>query len=315
MAASGVLTEVTVGVADLDARVAEYGALGLVAARHGTIGASAAALFPAGADRSAVVLHRPDVTGGVRLRLVATGGEAARGQADVTAPGPVGIGFTTTDPGALCAALTGHGAAFLSPPVRVGPPGQGPADPTRFEAFARLRDGEFIVVIERRNMPAPYGTIAGSPPVSEPLHTSHSVADLDACRRLFTRVLSHEVLVRETCEGPDFERLMGLAPGTSFVFEMLKPPAHPTGRIVLMAFPPGGRHLPAPDGPRRGIAALRYDVDDLAAALAAVPAAGGEIVAGPLQVRDPVLGAGRAAAVASPLGTPIELWEPIPEDP
>lgn len=313
MRASGALTEIAVGVADLDARVAGYAALGLVPARRGTIGESVAALFPGGAGRSAVVLHRPDVAHGVRLRLVAAQGGAARAEADVTAPGPVGIGFTTTDPTALSATLTEQGAAFLSPPLQVGPPAQGPADPERFEAFARLRDGEFAVVIQRRNMPLPYGTIAGSPSVSEPLHTSHSVADLDACRRFFADVLGHEVLVRETCEGPGFERLMGLAPGTSFVFEMLKPPEQPTGRVVLMAFA-GARPQPAPDGLRRGITALRYDVHSLAAALEAVPPAGGRIVAGPAQVRDPVLGTGRAAAVASPLGTLIELWEPIPED-
>jgi catechol 2,3-dioxygenase-like lactoylglutathione lyase family enzyme len=310
------LREIVLGVADLADRATFYRrTLGLEAKSRGRVdAATAAALWGKVGPKPvyATVLHRPDVAGSPRLRLVGTQGPRSRPGADFEAPGPLGLGFTTAGVQGVHGRLTEEGIRFVSPPLELTPGGTGPAGPRRFEAFGRGPDGEALVLIERLNAPTPYGTIPEPLRVSEPLHTSHSVPDLPAARRFLVELLDHEVLLGDTCRGPVFDALLGLRrPGTSFRFEMLHRPGFPTGRIVLMEFATGRQPAREARPLGRGLTALRYDCDDLVARLRRVEAAGGVLLRGPAHVDSKVLGTGRAAVVRSPFGTLFELWQTI----
>ncbi len=254
-------------------------------------------------------LGRPDVAGSPTLRLLASDRSGPAGRWDLRRPGPVGIGVTTGEIERVHARLAACGVEFLSPPVQLLPEPEGPSGPRRYEAFGRQEDGAFLVLIERLNAPTPYGSISSDARVSEPLHCSHVVVDLAAASRFMVEVLEHEPLFHERCEGPTFERLMGLPPGARFEFEMLHHPGFATGRIIFIAHEgrAGEQRLALP--PMRGVSAHRYDCDDLEATLARVEPSGGEIVAAPAEISDPLLGRGRAAAVMPPFGTLVELWE------
>jgi hypothetical protein len=184
------------------------------------------------------------------------------------------------------------------------------AGPRRFEAFGQAPDGEFIVVVERRNAPTPYGTIDPSSLTSEPLHTSHIVDDLDTCRRFMEEVLDHRVLFTEVCSGEIFEALMSLSPGASFRFQMLGPPNRDTGRIIFIEM---GGSRPAPGGealPNRGLIGLTYAADDLDRRLARAVGLGATVVEPARDASDHHLGQGRRATLQPPFNIRLELFEP-----
>lgn len=305
------LREVAVGVADLDRRTAFYrDTFGLSVVREGAIAADVAhALY--GLDRPipSRTLARTDVPDSVRIRLLSWPGEEGRPSRDLRWPGPVGIGFTTASIQPVFERVAQAGVQFISPPVKLTP-GSGPDDPFRYEVFGRAEDGEYLVLIERGNTPIPYGAISPDFGVSEPLHTSHAVLDLVACHRFLREVLRHEVLVHEHCEGPLFERLMGLPPGQRFDFDMLWDPTFPTGRIVLMQFDGVAAEPARVQPPARGICSLRYDTSDLTELLPRIAAAGGQLLRGPVTVNDPALGSGQVVTVIPPIGVLFEIWEP-----
>jgi len=195
---------------------------------------------------------------------------AARGQLDLTSHGPVGIGFTTPEIHASVSRLRAAGAEPISDPMCLSSNSNVP-DPgmSRWEVFVRLRGGEYAVLIQRDGAPLPYGTFSAEQPLSEPLHASFVVADLERTLRFYTNVLGHQPIVQEHCAGPMFEQLMALESGTSFDFIMVKAPEENTGRVVLMAFADaseGGASQSASSSSqptRTGIYGLRYETNDL----------------------------------------------------
>jgi predicted enzyme related to lactoylglutathione lyase len=199
---------------------------------------------------------------------------------------------------------------FLSPPLCFTPEVSEESGPVRYEAFGQAADSEYIVLIERLNVPTPYGVISDEFAISEPLHCSHSVSDLEACSRFMQDVLDHERIFREECEGELFERLMGLPGGTRLRFEMLHHPDFPTGRSIFIEFE-GARKAQAPIAPpHRGVNALRYDCDDLDGLIPRIEPAGGAVVRGPMKLESELLGRGRVATVRPPFGVLLEIWEP-----
>jgi predicted enzyme related to lactoylglutathione lyase len=228
--------------------------------------------------------------------------------------GPLGVGFTTLAIAGVHARLVGAGVAFASEPLRLTPEAAPAAGPVRYEAFGRGPDGDGVVLIERLNTPTPYGTLSAGLDVSEPLHVSIVVEHLEASSLLLRSALGHATVFAERCEGPLFERLMALAPGTRFRFEMLKHPAFDTGRVVLIAFEAESTAAaPEPSPPRaggRGIVALRYDTDDVEATLAAATASGAALVRPPVEIAAPLVGRARVAVVEPPWGGRLELWQP-----
>jgi catechol 2,3-dioxygenase-like lactoylglutathione lyase family enzyme len=309
------LREIAIGVSDLEARSRFYrDHLGLREVARGWVSAaSAEALWGCREAVETVVLARPELETATRIRLLAAEGEPARPQSDLSAPGPLGIGFTTREVREAHRRLAAAGVDFLSAPVELTPPQTGPAGPRRFEVFGRAADGEFLVLIERLNPPSPYGNLSEVSGLSEPLHASHVVEDLAASSRFMSEVLGHETLFRETLDGERFERLMGLAHGARLSFEMLHHPAFPTGRIIFIELEgsvSGTISLVAP--PARGMCAHRYDSSDLDSVLARVEEAGGTLRSAVVEIDEPVLGRGRVATVAPPHGTLLELWEIVP---
>jgi hypothetical protein len=223
----------------------------------------------------------------------------------------VGTGFTTSDIFGAHNRLSHHGVRFLSLPLELSPEPAEASGPRRFEAFGQTSDGEFVVLVERRHAPNPYGTIDQKTGVSEPLHTSHVVEDLGTCRVFMERVLDHRVLFTEICGGELFERLMALPPGSSFRFQMLGHPARETGRIIFIEME-GDRPDPGVASPQSGsgLTGLTYTVDSLDRRVAAAVEIGVTVVQPPTPAPDHHLGPGRTATLLPPFDLGLELFEP-----
>jgi len=307
------LLEIVVGIDNLDSGLKVYQeGLGLTLLERGELGEEITAGlwgWPGGAEVAR--LGRPDVADSVRIRLVAAVGQdppSGRAAGDTRTTGSLGIGFTTQGIHGVRDGVAATGVRFLSEPVVLTPEPDGPTGPQRFEVFGQAPSSEFIVLIERRNVPTPYGSLSAERPVSEPLHTSHVVTDLTHCSRFMSRVLGHEGLFREKCEGEEFDRLMDVEPGTRFWFEMLGHPDHPTGRIIFIEYDDKQTGRPqAPPTP--GISGLAYSCDDLDATLARAAACGVVSTMQPVEVDDPLLGRGRVVTLQPPWGSLLELWE------
>ena len=310
------LREITIGVRDLALRIRQFEAgCGLATLRLGAMAPmSASRLFDTHGTPQAAVLGRTDVPHSPRLRLVeALAGTPAR-TGGLSAPGPLGIGFTTASISGVQARLADLGVQFVSPPLLLTPAPAaatllGPPGPRRYEAFGRTVDGDFLVLIERIGATTPYGVLTTD--CSEPLHASFVVTNLDASVHFMRDVLEHEVLAAEACSGPPFDALLGLPSDVSFRFAMLHQPAYPTGRIVLIEYEKKPAPMTQTPGLTPGICRLRYDTDDLHTTLSRVPGGGGSLVRGPASVDDPVLGHGLVAMVRSPYGMLIELWQTL----
>jgi hypothetical protein len=201
---------------------------------------------------------------------------------------------------------------FQSSPVELTPEPEGPTGPQRFEAFGQMANHEYVVIIERRNAPTAYGSISDDWNTSEPLHTSHIVPDLAAASSFMATALEHEVLFREDCSGPEFEELMAIPEQTRFRFEMLGHPDRSTGRSILIEYEDGQPGPVFAQPPIRGLHALRFDTSDLETTLALITRAGGSVLRGPALIDSPAVGRGQAAAVKSPLGILLEIWQPQP---
>jgi predicted enzyme related to lactoylglutathione lyase len=231
----------------------------------------------------------------------------------------LGVGFTTRGIEDVYQRTERFGVDYLSAPIELTPEPEGPTGPRRFEVFGQSLDGEFMVLIERQNVDTPYGTISETWQTSEPLHTSHVVADLGAASSFMCAALDHEVIFKEECNGPEFEQLMAVAPDTRFRFEMLRHPDHSIGRIIFIQYDeedsaPGPTDAGLAEPPARGMNALRYDCTDLEGAVARAEQAGGTLLRPIVNIEVPGLGTGglgtgRVAALGSPVGILIELWE------
>jgi catechol 2,3-dioxygenase-like lactoylglutathione lyase family enzyme len=308
------LQEITLGVRDLQSRVDLFEAgCGLSVLRRDSLASmTASRLFDTHTTPKAALLGRPDLPGSPRLRLVQVAEGAPARPLGLASSGPLGTGFTTLGIDGVHNRLQGAGVRFVSPPILLTPmapavPGQALPGPRRFEAFGRAEDGDFIVLIERINAAAPYGTFASD--CSEPLHASFVVTNLEATLHFMRDVLEHEVLLADTCAGPPFDALLGMPPDVSFRFAMLHRPGYPTGRTVFMEFQSRPEPMPQTPGLTPGLCRLRYDTTDLHATLARVPGGGGSLARGPASVDDPVLGHGIVAMVRAPFGVLIELWQ------
>jgi catechol 2,3-dioxygenase-like lactoylglutathione lyase family enzyme len=182
-----------------------------------------------------------------------------------------------------------------------------PKAPERYEAFGRVSDGDFIVLVERVNATTPYGAFGTD--CSEPLHATFVVTNLEACVHFMRDLLEHEVSLEENCASPLFDRIFGLS-DVSFRFALArKTPDHQTGRLVFMEFQKRPEPMAQVPGLSPGLCRLRYNTTDLHSTLSRVPGAGGSLVRGPASVDDPVLGPGLVAMVRSPFGVLIELWQ------
>jgi catechol 2,3-dioxygenase-like lactoylglutathione lyase family enzyme len=311
------LREILVGVADLDSAIRFYrDGFGLAVRERKRMAAEegSAAWIHAG-KLEAVSLGRADVAGSSTLRLLESTGPPGRSPGETTSAGPLGTGFTTTDIRDVHQRLESLGMRFLSPPLELTPELTDEAGPRRFEVFGQTGDGEFAVLIERRRAPGPYGTIDPASLLSEPLHTSHVVEDLERCRRFMEEVLDHRVLFAEECRGREFEDLMALPPGTSLRFQMLAHPQRETGRIIFIEIADersqeSGRVDPR--RPRRGICALTYSCDKLEDRVATAGELGATVLLPPTDEVHPFLGRGRWALLTPPFDLLLELWEPAP---
>ena len=297
------------GVQDLDASIRLYRD-GCGLAHTGT-----ATYSPPGSDGAtgcldAARLGRPDVIGSAGIRLVRCPGPAGRSAGQTRLLGGLGTGFTTSDIHRLHLRLDGHGVRFLSPPLELSPEPGDEAGPRRFEAFSQTVDGEFIVLVERRRAPGPYGTIDPHSLLSEPLHTSHVVDDLDGCCRFMEEVLDHRVMFSEVCSGELFERLMAIEPGSSFRFRMLGHPERETGRIIFIEFDGEAREVkPDVRHPQRGLFGLSYRCDDLDRRVEAAGSLGVGVLLSPGQASRRQPGDGRRAVLAAPFGILLELCQ------
>ena len=313
------LREVAIGVAGIDRSLELYRhGLGFEVIRRGLVSAvEACALWGQDEAFETVTVGRPALEGAPTLRLLECHGAPARAAADTRSPGTLGVGVTTDAIDRVHARLAAAGLRFQSPPVELTPePVAGESvGPRRFEAFGQAPDGEFIVLIERRDAPEPYGTIAAEPfRTSEPLHCSHVVADRAAAGRFMEQALDHQVLFEEELSGPELDRLMGLPSGSRLGFQMLAHPDYPTGRIIFIEYP---EHDDAPafiEPPARGLHALRYDCRDLDRSLVRVSDAGGELLREPANLDSGALGRGRVATIRSPIGVLLELWQETSND-
>jgi hypothetical protein len=289
-------------VRDLAAATARY-----------AIGCGLTEILPEDLSSSApgsILLGRPELESGAVLRLVETDGPPFRPAGATGALGPLGTGFTSSDIFSVHARLSGHGVSFLSRPLELTPEPAEEAGPRRFEAFGQAPDGEFIVLVERRNAPTPYGSIDPETLVSEPLHTSHIVDDLPGCRRFMEEVLDHGTLFSEVCSGEIFERLMGLPPGGSFRFQMLGPPTRVTGRIIFIEMD-GSRPAQRRGAiPTRGLIGLTYTADDLDRRVARAAELGATVIEPASDMSDHHLGSGRRAILKPPFNLRLELFEP-----
>ena len=312
------LREVAIGVEKLEESLDFYRRdLGLEVVRWGSVSATEArALWGLHEVFETATVGRPGLQGAPVIRLVESQGSPARAPSDTRTPGTLGIGFTTDAIDEVHARLGTTGLRFQSAPVELTPePVAGETvGPRRFEAFGQAPDGEFIVLIERRNSPEPYGTITGPWRTSEPLHCSHIVADRAAAGRFMEQALDHEVLFEEELGGPELDRLMGLPAGSRLGFQMLAHPRFATGRIIFIEYPELDATPTFIEPPTRGLHALRYDCRDLDIGLARVIEAGGEILREPASLTCPALGSGRVATIRSPIGVLLELWQETTDD-
>jgi len=308
------LREVTLGVSDLHARVRQFETgCGLSVLTSGVISPGASSrLFDVLTASKLAVVGRPDVEGSPRIRLVEVGDLPPIRPGGIATSGPLGIGFTTPVVHEVFTRLEGLGVQFLSPPVLLTPmraaqPGGPPPGPERYEAFGRASDGDFIVLIERRNAQARYNAISAG--CSEPLHVWFVVTNLEACLHFMSDALGHETLLAEKCSGSPFDSLLGMPPDVSLRFAMTHRPGWPTGRTVFMEFERKPQPMTQIPALARGPCRLRYDTTDLDSTLARLPGGGGSLVRGPASVDDPVLGQGLVALVRAPFGVVIELWQ------
>lgn len=306
------LQEIVIGVANVEQSLHLYGfGLGLDLYQRGSLAPQiTTALWGCQSSIEVAILRRNSGPEVPRIRLIGVNGRASRPTRSTSTPGPLGIGFTTQGIGSVHQRLKDLGVEFLSAPIELTPEPEGPTGPRRFEAFGQAPDGEFVVLIERQNVDTPYGSISERWQTSEPLHTSHVVSDLAAASRFMTDVFAHEVLFREECQGPEFEQLMGVPVDTRFRFEMLAHPDQSTGRIILIEYADDWQPGAWVEPPQRGLTALRYDCTELDTALERARQAGATLLRPPLAVDTPTLGTGRAAALRSPIGILIELWQP-----
>jgi len=308
------LREITIGVSDLRTRTALFETgCGLSVLSSGPIDSmTAGRLFDGGSSLEAALLGRRDLMDSPRIRLVHAGAADPARPFDLRAAGPLGVGFTTRGIKDVHARLASQGVRFVSPPILLTPMaasavGNAPPGPQRFEAFGRAEDGDFLVLIERKNAETPYGTFGTD--CSEPLHASFVVTNLDACLHFMSDVLEHETLIAETCSGPPFDALLGLSPDVSFQFAMVRRPGFSTGRMVFIQFDRRPEPMAQLPSLARGICRLRYDTTDLHQTLTRVPGGGGSLVRGPASIDDPILGRGLVAMVRSPFGLLLELWQ------
>jgi catechol 2,3-dioxygenase-like lactoylglutathione lyase family enzyme len=291
-----------IGVHDLAAATARY-----------AIGCGLTEIHPelrSSPNPSSIRLGRPELASGTVLRLVETDRPPSRPAGATGVLGPLGTGFTSSDILSVHARLSRHGVTFLSRPLELTPEPAEEAGPRRFEAFGQTPDGEFIVVVERRNAPTHYGTIDPSSLTSEPLHTSHIVDDLQTCRRFMEEVLDHRVLFTEVCSGEIFEALMSLPPGVSFRFQMLGPPKRDTGRIIFIEMDASQLAQRGDAVSHRGLVGLTYLVDDLDRRVARAVELGATIFDPTRDASDHHLGPGRRAILQPPFNLRLELFEP-----
>ncbi len=304
-----------IGVQNLEASVRLYrDGCGLEVFDRGTAGHDAVANGTPPPET--VRLGRRDVPGAASLRLVTATGRPGRSAGCSGSLGPLGTGFTTGDIHRVHERLEGHGVRFLSPPLELSPDPGDDAGPRRFEAFSQTGDGEFVVLVERRRAPSPYGTIDPGSLLSEPVHTSHVVDDLDACCRFMERVLDHRVLFSERCAGETFERLMALDRGSTFRFRMLCHPDRETGRIIFIEFDGGERAASRrTQRPHRGLIGLTYTADDLDRRLDTARSLGAAVLPPPGRAAGRAAGSGPSATVVPPFNILLELRQtqgPLP---
>lgn len=308
------LREITIGVADLDARRSqmEMGCC-LQTLSSGTLSAiTASRLFDLPAAPRATLLGRNDRPGTPRIRLVeAPDFPIVRG-AEPFDPGALGIGFRTRGIASVAARLQRADVRFASSPVRLdedfGPGRSHPVEGARAESYGRSRDGDYIILTEVSGADAPESV--GSQDCSAPFHAAFVVTNLDAVRHFMRDALDHHEAREGVWSGPPFDTLLGLPAGVSFRHSLMRRTETDAGALLFVEFERRLKPPPAGLAYGRGVCRLRFDTDDLHGALERVPGGGGSLVRGPAAVDDAVLGRGLVALVRAPFGIVVELWQP-----
>lgn len=304
------LRAVTIGVGHLRRQVAFYGSnLGLRVAAKGRVpAATSRQVWGLDDDLDVVTVARQDLPDALQVRLMRTSDLAARPDFDLSVPGPVGLVLGAKDVRRIYYRLSGAGVEFHSAP---GEPGQDDGDgDSSLPAFGRAYDGEYVVLQGRPDADGrEEGTVSPYFGVTEPLEVMLVVRDMEACALFLVDCLEQEPLDQGRVDDEDMRRAMGLLPDMSFHWRTFA--AGPGGmpRLRLVCFG-DGQLQESVSPPSRGIASLRFDVEDLDRILVRAERAGAQVVVPRSDVAHPALGSGLSAGLATPLGVRIELWRP-----
>lgn len=303
------LREITIGVADLEARVRQFDAgCGLSVQAGGTLApATMRRLFDNRDEVRVCLLRLSDAPDAPGIRLVELGPSSPLREGGLGAAGPLGLSFATPEVARLRSRLEGLGVDFVASPSRRpdsdgGNAAEGRSRPDSSEAFGRTADGDFLVLSEERDLAAGEAPRGGADS-GRPNQVLLVVTNLEACLHFMSDVLGHETLPSEPGS---------IAPEPSsagFRLAVSQRPGRTAGQVRFMEFEKRKEPMAQVPSLARGVCRLRYDTADLNATLARLPGGGGSLVRGPASIDDPVLGPGLVAMVRAPFGLLIELWQ------
>lgn len=301
------LQEVTVGVADLQARRSQFeSGLGLTTVSSGPVTATTAwRLFDLPSPNQAAVLGVDSFLGVPRIRLAEAPGFPPARPHGPGAPGPLGLGFVARGVPALCARLQRSDVRFLSAPATGDlAASSAAAHGGNLEAIGQTLDGDFLLLSEAAQPSAGPGGDG-----SEPRNVAFIVTNLDASLHFMRDVLEKDSDLLEAGSRSPFAALLAIGGDSRIRVALPRLSEGATGGVMFVEFEKRLTPPPQFSAFGRGVCRLRYDTTDLHETLARVPGGGGSLVRGPSGIDDPVLGRGLVALVRAPFGIVIELWQ------
>ncbi|GII86143.1 hypothetical protein Ssi03_41330 [Sphaerisporangium siamense] len=309
------VTAAVVGVAAFEPHLELFcGALGYEVAAAGVVAAAdAARLWGEGlGDVETRLLTAAGADTG-RLHLLKVPAPAAGAEHPHTLDlGLAGVDLYTRDIHASHARTAGLGHRWSGGPSTYEVP-LGERSVRVTEGFCLGPDGLDIVFVQPGNArgTAAWAVDPGRPHTELTSVVAH-VPDLDAELR-FWDGLGLSAWYDVTFSSPGLEELAGLPPGTEVRLALVAGAGGGTTRIELVTVPGPARGVDrrAAQRPGRALGHTAWSVrtGDLDAALSRAGHAGGRVVRPPFEAVTPLHGAARLAAVATPNGIHVELWQ------
>jgi catechol 2,3-dioxygenase-like lactoylglutathione lyase family enzyme len=318
-APTGPLHTATICTNDLEGSLRLYrDGLGMRA--RGPVGVSAAARrtqnrlwgMPPDQPWSLYLFDRPGVDAAARIRLLVVdgAGPAIRNTWDPREPGPLTLGFPTTNLPDLDARLRRLGFETLAPMERSQIPRPDGSRYGLLESVFKGPDKVHAVGVSRLDGMPQLGPVDPATGHGGPAYSAQVVVGSDAIVRFYCDLLGMELRSdREWTSGP--ASAIGLPAGTPFRLALIYSPGASTGQLLLMDFR-GGTARPggvSPRPPNRGLGIYTFEVKRLDATAAKLRAAGVRVIAGPIRYDSPDLGTLRAMTVLAPNGVIVELFE------